>query len=332
VSAFKKLFLATALIGAGLGVACLLGEPAALKQVFQSVSQKGSAYQTSTLLSTPASGAGSVSSVRLLPESKQTDNVPAPTVAPPALLPGSQLASISAAPISAQFDSNTSADGATATVNSSALKAADDMPRARLRAEAPRPIGNEPRSPATIRRAPDIQSDRGNVVGDDAANTIPASWSSSPQLLPIGCETSGAASVAMNAACEVPTKLADQTIDRVLPWPAEDAENGPRTHVIVDGDSLQKLAGRYLNDPNRSSEIFELNRELLSNPELLPIGAELRIPNRTEQTSWNRQGLRNEPQGAASVREASRLVPLRPISQENYIAPRAHLIGPRAAE
>jgi nucleoid-associated protein YgaU len=331
VPAFKKLVLAAALICTGLGVACLLGEPAALKQVLQRASQKGSASQTPTLLSAPAAGASSAPSVRLLPETSQTDIVRASAVAPPALLPGSQLASISAAPISTQSDANASPIGATAAVNSSALKAAEDMPRARLRPEAPRPIGNEPRSPATIRRAPDIQSGPANVVGDGAANTIPASWSSTPQLLPIGYENHEAAA-ATNAAYDAPAKLANQSLDPASPWSAEDAENGPRTHVIVDGDSLQKLAGRYLNDPNRSGEIFELNRELLTNPELLPIGAELKIPDRTEQASWNRQSQRHEPLGAASVREASRLVPLRPISQENYMAPRAHLIGPRAVE
>ena len=52
----------------------------------------------------------------------------------------------------------------------------------------------------------------------------------------------------------------------------------PRSHVIVDGDSLAKLAGRYLDDPRRSEEIFALNRGVFSDPELLPIGAELKIP------------------------------------------------------
>ena len=51
----------------------------------------------------------------------------------------------------------------------------------------------------------------------------------------------------------------------------------PRTHVIVDGDSLAKLAGRYLDDPHRSGEIYELNRGVLTDPELLPIGTELVI-------------------------------------------------------
>jgi nucleoid-associated protein YgaU len=66
-----------------------------------------------------------------------------------------------------------------------------------------------------------------------------------------------------------------------LPTSAELAPPPPtRTHRIVDGDSLPKLATRYLRDAARSAEIFDLNRELLHSPDLLPIGAELKLPDR----------------------------------------------------
>ena len=55
-----------------------------------------------------------------------------------------------------------------------------------------------------------------------------------------------------------------------------------RSHIIVDGDSLAKLANRYLGDPQRSGEIFAMNRAVLSSPELLPIGVELKIPEKTK--------------------------------------------------
>jgi nucleoid-associated protein YgaU len=50
------------------------------------------------------------------------------------------------------------------------------------------------------------------------------------------------------------------------------------THKIVDGDSLPSLAERYLGSAARAGEIFACNRDVLSDPELLPIGARLRIP------------------------------------------------------
>ncbi len=54
-----------------------------------------------------------------------------------------------------------------------------------------------------------------------------------------------------------------------------------RTHKIVDGDSLASLAERYLGSANRAGEIFACNRDVLSDPELLPIGVRLRIPSGT---------------------------------------------------
>ncbi len=49
-------------------------------------------------------------------------------------------------------------------------------------------------------------------------------------------------------------------------------------HVVQNSDTLEKLAERYLGDAGRALEIFDLNREVLDNPHLLPMGAELRIP------------------------------------------------------
>jgi nucleoid-associated protein YgaU len=52
---------------------------------------------------------------------------------------------------------------------------------------------------------------------------------------------------------------------------------GP-THRVADGDTLVRLAERYLGSAERWRELYEFNRDVLTAPELLPIGAELRIP------------------------------------------------------
>jgi len=66
-----------------------------------------------------------------------------------------------------------------------------------------------------------------------------------------------------------------------------DGDIGPRRsgptdelvrHVVENSDTLEKLAKRYLGDEGRALEIFDLNRDVLDNPHLLPISAELRIP------------------------------------------------------
>jgi hypothetical protein len=65
---------------------------------------------------------------------------------------------------------------------------------------------------------------------------------------------------------------------------ASDSEAGdPRTHRIVDGDTLSKLASHYLGRADRFLEIFELNRDVLASPDLLPIGSTLKIPSRRGQ-------------------------------------------------
>ena len=46
---------------------------------------------------------------------------------------------------------------------------------------------------------------------------------------------------------------------------------------VRDGDTLPQLAERYLGDARRATEIFEANRDLLTSPDLLPIGALLRV-------------------------------------------------------
>ena len=61
------------------------------------------------------------------------------------------------------------------------------------------------------------------------------------------------------------------TPPQVQPAPA-------RTHIIVDGDTLTDLAEMYLGSGRRYPEIFEANRDVLQHPDLLPIGARLRIP------------------------------------------------------
>ena len=50
-------------------------------------------------------------------------------------------------------------------------------------------------------------------------------------------------------------------------------------HRVVDGDTLPALAARYLGDAALADQIWEANRDKLSeNPNWLPIGAELEIP------------------------------------------------------
>jgi phage tail protein X len=65
--------------------------------------------------------------------------------------------------------------------------------------------------------------------------------------------------------------------------PAPPADDAPRTHTVVDGDTLAALADRYLGSAARADEIYRANREVLHDPTLLPIGVELKLPPRKGQ-------------------------------------------------
>ncbi len=62
--------------------------------------------------------------------------------------------------------------------------------------------------------------------------------------------------------------------------PAADEASAPRTHTIVDGDTLTDLARRYLGAADRYLEIYQWNSDVLTHPDVLPIGRLLRIPPR----------------------------------------------------
>jgi nucleoid-associated protein YgaU len=49
-------------------------------------------------------------------------------------------------------------------------------------------------------------------------------------------------------------------------------------HEVVKGDTLSKIAEKYYGDPSLYMKIFEANRSILKDPNLIKIGQKLRIP------------------------------------------------------
>ncbi len=68
-----------------------------------------------------------------------------------------------------------------------------------------------------------------------------------------------------------------------------DANAAPRTHTVVDGDTLSSLATRYLGATDRYLDIYQWNSDVLATPDVLPIGQILRIPPRTPAQPTNLQ-------------------------------------------
>lgn len=57
-----------------------------------------------------------------------------------------------------------------------------------------------------------------------------------------------------------------------------EAKAAARTYAVQSGDSLSAIAQSVYGDAGRWPEIFEANKDQISNPNLIHPGQELRIP------------------------------------------------------
>lgn len=53
---------------------------------------------------------------------------------------------------------------------------------------------------------------------------------------------------------------------------------GGQSHVVAKGDTLYKLARQYYSDQSRWKDIYEANRNVIPNPNMLKVGQQLVIP------------------------------------------------------
>ncbi len=96
----------------------------------------------------------------------------------------------------------------------------------------------------------------------------------------------GAPDISEHASSQTtpPTKNELVPVDQLARAPARlakavDSEGPFIRHKIKDGDTLAGLAEKFLGNPARSDEIYQINGELLRfGPGVLPIGEELLIP------------------------------------------------------
>jgi nucleoid-associated protein YgaU len=329
VTPTKKILLASAFVAAGYGAASQLGAPN-----LQALRQPARLADSTPRAAEPAAQTALFSSAtdtgpRLVPEVQpdlptifERDIEAAREPIGSDSRSAFELASVSAPPLA--LSSNAAA--------SSSAGNSVFVPRATLRNEAPRPLLVEPRTPVNIREvtlpyANRIDSTRGNVAPAEPAVGSPRAvfQAQFPNCgAVVGTTASTADAIAARAlpyAHSNPVPLAQIT-----------ERNQARSHIIVDGDSLAKLAERYLDDPQRANEIYELNRTVLSHPDVLPIGAEISIPARSagalQSSNETPQSLHSAP---AAIHAASRggLVPVRPIPTGAGIAPRAQLRRPQ---
>lgn len=60
--------------------------------------------------------------------------------------------------------------------------------------------------------------------------------------------------------------------------PSTSSNNGSRTYVVVKGDSLSAIAKREYGDAKEWRRIFDANRDIIKDPELIYPGQTLRLP------------------------------------------------------
>jgi nucleoid-associated protein YgaU len=75
----------------------------------------------------------------------------------------------------------------------------------------------------------------------------------------------------------------ENTINKIQVAAAAPAAAAPvveeeQTYVVVAGDTLSGLAKKYYGQASLYMKIFEANRDILNNPDLIKIGQKLRIP------------------------------------------------------
>jgi nucleoid-associated protein YgaU len=63
----------------------------------------------------------------------------------------------------------------------------------------------------------------------------------------------------------------------MLPMP-EVAPAGETVHVVVSGDTLSGIAKKYYGKAGLYMKIFEANKDILTNPDVIKVGQKLRIP------------------------------------------------------
>lgn len=62
------------------------------------------------------------------------------------------------------------------------------------------------------------------------------------------------------------------------PKPAPAPAAAPRTHTVVKGDTLSKIARQAYGDANQWKKIFEANRDILKDPDRIFPGQVLKLP------------------------------------------------------
>jgi nucleoid-associated protein YgaU len=66
----------------------------------------------------------------------------------------------------------------------------------------------------------------------------------------------------------------DLTIDPSLPTPSA----AEQTYTVQAGDTLSKISKQFYGDANKYMKIFEANKDVLNDPNMIKVGQVLKVP------------------------------------------------------
>jgi nucleoid-associated protein YgaU len=96
-------------------------------------------------------------------------------------------------------------------------------------------------------------------------------------------ETQEEANKIWDAIKTVPDWSTDVVADIKATGDTGGAASGGQTYTVKPGDTLSKIAQRELGDPNAYMDIFNLNKDQLSDPDKIKPGQVLKIPARAHK-------------------------------------------------
>jgi nucleoid-associated protein YgaU len=145
---------------------------------------------------------------------------------------------------------------------------------------APNTVADQNSSPTPA--APTASSSFEGRIENAAESKMPATMSGAlaeldRQVFPLGSPPEGSR-IATNSPPPTASSFSPPRQPAASIKPLVELGGREQSHRIADGDTLDRLAERYLGRADRSLELYDYNRDVLSRPDVLPIGAELRIP------------------------------------------------------
>lgn len=81
-----------------------------------------------------------------------------------------------------------------------------------------------------------------------------------------------------DTAATTPEPAQETTSQAAEPAPAESAETPLKTYTVKPGDSLWKIAEAHYGNGSKYHAIFDANRDILDNPDLIKPGQVLKLP------------------------------------------------------